>query len=106
MVQNLDEVAPLEKRLFQVRSDALDMLLFELLQELIYHKDAQELLLRIPAATIERNPGGFTLTATARGERISPAKHQLIVDVKAVTLHRFVVEQTGDGWHAFVILDI
>jgi SHS2 domain-containing protein len=30
----------------------------------------------------------------------------LIVDVKAVTLHRFIVERTPAGWRAAVILDI
>jgi SHS2 domain-containing protein len=29
-----------------------------------------------------------------------------VVDVKAVTLHRFRVEQTPSGWEATVILDI
>jgi len=29
-----------------------------------------------------------------------------VVDVKAVTLHRFSVESADDGWEAFVILDI
>ncbi len=33
-------------------------------------------------------------------------KHDLIVDVKAVTLHRFEVKQTETGWKASIILDI
>ncbi|MFL9455430.1 archease [Tolypothrix bouteillei VB521301_2] len=28
------------------------------------------------------------------------------MDVKAVTLHRFQLEKTNDGWTAMVILDI
>ena len=30
----------------------------------------------------------------------------MIVDVKAVTLHMFKVEQTPRGWEALIILDI
>ena len=46
------------------------------------------------------------LHATAIGEQLDPQRHQMRVDVKAVTLHRFRVEQTEQGWEAFVILDI
>ena len=41
-----------------------------------------------------------------RGEEIVPDRHDLIVDVKAVTLHRYRVEETPDGWESTVILDI
>ena len=37
---------------------------------------------------------------------IDAGRHELIVDVKAVTLHRFKVEQTPRGWETLVILDI
>ena len=43
------------------------------------------------------------LHATAIGEQLDPQRHQMRVDVKAVTLHRFRVEQTEQGWEAFVI---
>jgi SHS2 domain-containing protein len=48
----------------------------------------------------------FTLQATAWGERLDPERHHPRVDVKAVTLHQFRLEKTGQGWEAFVILDI
>lgn len=36
MVEDLDSIQPLEKREFRLQNEALDMLLFDLLQELIY----------------------------------------------------------------------
>jgi SHS2 domain-containing protein len=33
-------------------------------------------------------------------------RHRLRMDVKAVTLHRFALKETDQGWEAFVILDI
>ncbi|MBD1928492.1 archease [Trichocoleus sp. FACHB-90] len=33
-------------------------------------------------------------------------RHQHQVDIKAVSLHRFQLEKTDDGWTAMVILDI
>ena len=106
MVDALDAIAPREIRGIDLSSDALDMLLFELLQELIYYKDAEELLLRLQSLRIEEGEGSYRLLAEARGEKIDRERHPLNVDVKAVTLHRFAVEKTPAGWRAAVILDI
>ena len=106
MVQDLASIVARERRPIRVTSDALDMLLFELLQELIYWKDAGQLLLRIPKVVVQRHQDHLLLSAEAYGEQLDPQRHDLIVDVKAVTLHRFRVEQTPEGWLAFVILDI
>jgi SHS2 domain-containing protein len=106
MVKDLGSIAAPQKKIIRVEADAVDMLLFELLQELIFYKDAETLLLRVPAVSIERQDGHLTLHAEAYGEPLNPDKHELIVDVKAVTLHRFRVEQTSRGWEAMVILDI
>lgn len=81
------------------------MLLFQFLQELLFFKDAEQLLLRVSEIRIENQNAFHKLTAEAYGERINPDKHELLVDVKAVTLHRFTVGQTPRGWEATVILD-
>jgi SHS2 domain-containing protein len=106
MVDALEEIVPREIRSIAVSSGALDMLLFELLQELIYYKDSEELLLRPHSLRVEEEAGSYRLLAEARGEKIDRPRHPLNVDVKAVTLHRFSVERTEAGWRAFVILDI
>jgi SHS2 domain-containing protein len=48
----------------------------------------------------------LVLEAEARGEPLDPARHRLLADVKAVTLHRLRVERTVRGWEASVVLDI
>lgn len=106
MVADLDTIERSRRMTIEVESDAIDMLLFELLQELIFYKDAERLLLRVESVGIERAGGLFFLTAAAYGEELNPSKHELVVDVKAVTLHHFRVEETPGGWEAAVILDI
>jgi SHS2 domain-containing protein len=106
MVDELDAIRPRESRRIDLVTDALDMLLFELLQELIYYKDAEQLLLRVRDLRIEEKDGSYHLFAEAHGETIDTERHPLNVDVKAVTLHRFIVEKTAAGWRAAVILDI
>jgi SHS2 domain-containing protein len=106
MVEDIGTVAPREHREISLAADALDLLLFELLQELVYHKDAGRLLLRVRDLRIEETGSGYRLHADAIGETIDPGRHPLLADVKAVTLHRLVVERTPDGWRAVVVLDV
>ena len=106
MVGYLGTIAERETRLVQAEETAVDMLLFQLLQELIYYKDAERLLLRIKSLEIRRLDGRYVLKAEACGEELDSARHDLVVDVKAVTLHRYRVEPTARGWEATVILDI
>jgi SHS2 domain-containing protein len=106
MVGDLETIAGREIRPLRVSNAELDLLLFELLQELIFYKDAEKLLLRVKSLEIRRLQDGYELIAEARGEELDPARHDLIVDVKAVTLHRFRVDRTPAGWEAEVILDI
>ena len=106
MVEEIGTVAPRERRVFSLAADSLDLLLFELLQELVYHKDAGRLLLRVSDLRIEETGPGYRLRADASGETIDRGKHVLLADVKAVTLHRLSVEKTPSGWRAVVVLDV
>jgi len=106
MVENLDSIQPLERREFQLRNEALDMLLFDLLQELIYYKDSEKLMLRIHQIQIKKEDGQHVLKAIALGEKLDPNRHATRADVKAVTLHRFQLVKTDQGWKTQIILDI
>lgn len=106
MVHDLNTVEPREQRPIVLENEALDMLLFDLLQELIYYKDAENLLLRIGDIEIEEKGGLYHLRANAAGELLDPARHEQGVDVKAVTLHRFSLEKTENGWQTYTLLDI
>jgi SHS2 domain-containing protein len=106
MVEELGAILPKEKRELRLENDQLDMLLFDLLQELIYYKDSEKLMLRTPQIRIQEKSKPYTLEATALGEKLDPDRHHPRVDVKAVTLHRFRLDQTDRGWDVFVILDI
>lgn len=106
MIHDLDTIEPREQRAFNLQNDALDMLLFDFLQELIFYKDSQQLLLRVPKVHIYESQGSFFLKADAVGEQLDPARHDQGVDVKAVTLHRFALEKNEQGWTNLTILDI
>jgi SHS2 domain-containing protein len=106
MIENLDTIEPRETRRIELENNAIDMLLFDFLQELIYFKDAERLLLRVREMRMEEKEGAYSLKATTVGESLDAARHQQRADVKAVTLHDFRVEKTEGGWKAAAILDI
>jgi len=106
MLENLEDIAPSRKFAIHCESESLEMLLYSLLEEIIYFKDAETLLLRVSKITIKPLENSFFLDADVYGEKINPEKHSLNVDVKAVTLYHFRVEETAEGWKATVVLDI
>jgi protein archease len=106
MIDNLDGIEPRETRHIELSNDKIDMLLFDFLQELIYFKDAERLLLRVRDVQIEEQNGRYFLTAAAAGEPLDAARHHQRADVKAVTLHDFSVEKEDGEWKARVLLDI
>ncbi|HEX3018917.1 MAG TPA: archease [Chitinispirillaceae bacterium] len=106
MVEDLDSIRNVESKSVQLSNDALDFLLFDVLQEIIYYKDAARLLLRLNDVEITNNENLFGFKAIARGEPICQNRHKLAADVKAVTFHDFAVSTDGQLWSAHVILDI
>ena len=106
MIDNLDAIEPREARHIELSNDEIDMLLFDFLQELIYLKDAERLLLRVRDVQIDQKGEKCFLKAEAAGEPLDAARHHQRADVKAVTLHDFSVEKEDGGWKARVLLDI
>jgi SHS2 domain-containing protein len=106
MIDNIEAIEPRKARRIELSSDQLDMLLFDFLQELIFLKDAERLLLRMRDTQIDERDENYFLKATAEGEPLDAERHHQRADVKAVTLHGFSVEGTEGGWKARVLLDI
>src|SRR5881296_2405467 len=76
MIDNLDAIEPRETRHIELSNDKIDMLLFDFLQELIYFKDAERLLLRVRDAQIDEKNEKYFLKAEAGGETLDVARHQ------------------------------
>ncbi len=106
MVKNAEEMKGSETGRFEIEAESVEMLLFHFLQELIFLKDAQQLLFNKYDLDITHDGDRWRLSGRTHGDRIDPATHELLVDVKAVSLHNYLVEETSGGWRADVILDI
>jgi SHS2 domain-containing protein len=102
IVANPEAIRPLDSFDFQIKADRLDELLHDWLDELLFTFHTRHVLLCRFDVTL----GGTAMTATARGEPINPARHEIDQEVKAVTYHALKVESEAGVWLAEVILDI
>jgi SHS2 domain-containing protein len=102
IVSNLDAVEPRETLMLHVAGSDLEYLLVDWLDELLYLFESRRFL----ASEFETVFDNTGLAASVRGETSDPARHQLAHEVKAVTYHGLMVEQSPEGWRAEVIVDI
>jgi SHS2 domain-containing protein len=109
MIENPAALGRAESRSIALEEAGLDLLLHNFLQELIFYKDAESLLLRIEDCRIQWDEGtskSAKLEARASGQTIDPKVHRLGTDVKAVTFFRFDLVRETRGWKATVVLDV
>jgi len=102
IVPDLGSVRLLEKARFEIEGKALDLLLFDWLNELLYVYETRRLLLAGFQVTVSDG----LLRATARGEPLDRNRHALDHEVKAITYHGLKLERTDKLWLAEIIVDI
>ncbi|MFB6084283.1 MAG: archease [Halorientalis sp.] len=88
-----------------VRAESREALLFDYLDELIYERDVRGVLPVDHAASVTEGDGeaAWVCAATARGVPLSAVDAR---DVKAVTYSEMAIEETADGWRAYVVFDV
>lgn len=106
MVSNPEAVEPREHRSCTVEHQELDLLLVRFLEEILYYKDSEQLLLRVAQCSVAADSRPLRVTAELVGETIDRERHQLSADVKAVTLHRLSIQQRKGEWVATVVVDL
>jgi SHS2 domain-containing protein len=102
IVANFDAVRPVQELELNIEGGRRDDLLFDWLAELLYTFDTRRVLFCDFRIRVQEEG----LQATARGETFDPDRHDLDMEVKAITYHGLKVEQDGDGWLAEVIVDL
>jgi SHS2 domain-containing protein len=86
-----------------VRAESLEALLFDYLDQLIYERDVRGVLPVANEATVREEGDEWVVEASARGVPFSDVTAR---DVKAVTYSEMRVEETDEGWEAYVVLDV
>jgi len=96
---------PAEGERFDVRVDAesWEALLFDYLDELIYQRDVRGVLPVDNDVEIAERDGAFELAGSARGVPLSSVSAR---EIKAVTYSEMEIEETAEGWRAYVVFDV
>lgn len=102
VMADLAKVKPKIKSIVKMKAPSLEDLLFNFLNELIFIKDRDGMLFSKFNVTIK----DANLAVSVFGEKIDPEKHDLGVDVKAVTKHDFSMVKKSGIYKARVVLDI
>ncbi len=92
------------KKIIKLKADNLDNLLLDFLNELVFLKDTKGLLFNKYFIKVDEKL--FSLTAVATGEKIDRKNHDLRNDLKAITMHMFILEKRGKQWYNRIIVDI
>jgi SHS2 domain-containing protein len=102
LVENPEDVRPECEIHFEIEGSELDFLLFDWLNELLFHFERDRLLLSEFNVTLDE----IGLKAKGRGEPLDRNRHELSHEVKAITYHQLEVKPIEHGWQARVIVDI
>jgi len=113
VIANTKKVEPKKSVSINLTYKNLDRLLFDWLSELIYLKDLKKMIfskfdikISSPKASLAKEGDEYKLKAKAWGEGIDYKKHQIRLDVKAVTYHLFEIKKEKNKWKAKIILDV
>lgn len=106
MLQNAEDIRPAMAVGFDCEAADLELLFYDFLQEFIYYKDSEKLLLIPESIEFIESADRCRLTCRAKGEKIDRTRHLFIVDIKAVTMHNLNVVKDNDAWSATAVVDV
>jgi SHS2 domain-containing protein len=109
MSELTDDISMISRRVRvngEIRNNELDMLYFEFLNEFLFYKDSQSLLLLPESVEVTNESGTYICRYTLAGEIIDRARHNFRVDIKAVTLHGLKVYEHHGTFTAITVFDV
>jgi SHS2 domain-containing protein len=92
-----------EERLISLQAHDRENLLVRWLTEILFLYDAEKFL---TADVLFSLMNDTSLKATILGQQYDAMKHELKLDIKAITYHQVQVEKLNDIWIARVFVDI
>ncbi len=100
---NPKSVKPKLERTIVKKTDNVETLLFEVLEEIIYLKDVDGMVFSDVSCSVDEKK--LEVRATLHGDKMNPKTQELHQDVKAITMHYYKVEKKKD-WKTQIVLDI
>ena len=100
---DLKKITPKIEKKITIKAEDKEALLFDFLSEFLYIFDVDELVFsQIYVSKIEKFNDNYKLQATLKGEKFDLNKHEIGIEVKAITYSFMNIEEK----HASTIIDI
>ncbi|MEJ2236709.1 MAG: archease [Gemmatimonadales bacterium] len=96
-------VAGVEQRQISLSATSAEELILRFVREIFTEFQLDTF---VPAALEQLSITETGASVLLSGERFDPARHEPQPEVKAVTRHQLVVEETANGWRAVMVLDL
>lgn len=106
IMTDLEGVEERQTDMFAVEAEDKEALLLDFLNELLYKWDVEKVLFSDFTCEIQDVEDGLKITAKCKGEKFDPDKHEVKVEIKAVTYFDMEVEKEEGRWKGKVTLDV
>ncbi|MBY8978963.1 MAG: archease [Candidatus Lokiarchaeota archaeon] len=104
---NLKKITPKVERELTIEAEDKEALLFDFLSEFLYIFDVDELIFnQIYVRSIEKFNDKYKLRATLIGEKFDLNKHEIGIEVKAITYSFLNIEEKHESTIIDIVFDI
>ena len=104
---NLKKITPKIEKKITIEAEDKEALLFDFLSEFLYIFDVDELVFsQIYVSKIEKFNDNYKLLAILKGEKFDLDKHEIGIEVKAITYSFMNIEEKRTGTIIDVVFDI
>jgi SHS2 domain-containing protein len=104
---NLNKITPKVERIITIEAEDKEALLFDFLSEFLYIFDVDELIFnKIYVRSIKKLKDNYKLRATLKGEKFDLDKHEIGIEVKAITYSFLNIEEKLESIVIDIVFDI
>ena len=104
---DLKKISPNVEKKIKIEAEDKEALLFDFLSELLYIFDVDELVFNIiKVQIIKKSEDLFVLNALLRGEKFDVTKHEIGIEVKAITYSFMEIAESKNKVEISIVFDI
>ena len=104
---DLKKISPKVEKNIKIEAEDKEALLFDFLSELLYIFDVEELVFNeIKVQIIKESEDLYVLNALLRGEKFDVTKHEVGIEVKAITYSFMEITESKNKVEISIVFDI
>jgi SHS2 domain-containing protein len=106
IVCDCGQVQPAQRRTLEVAAEDREALAVDFLTAVMNLIQTRHFMVASAAVRVTDEPVSCRVIAELAGEPYDPSRHEIDVEIKAVTYHQLRIAQEGGQWTARIIFDI